>query len=94
MHADGNGIDSAGATLLSICLAIIDLFVFLRVQSQLGNTHSNEPEGCFKTSLISRSRPVATKTIFPNNFLSAFRITFFPGTFVSFLRELKVLSLA
>ena len=31
MHADGNGIDSAGATLLSICLALVDLFVFLRV---------------------------------------------------------------
>ena len=27
MYADGSGIDSAGATLLSICLAIIDLFV-------------------------------------------------------------------
>ena len=24
MHADGNGIDLAGATLLSICLAIVD----------------------------------------------------------------------
>ena len=34
MHADGIGIDSAGATLLSICLAIVDWFVFLRVQSQ------------------------------------------------------------
>ena len=31
MHADGNGIDSAGATLFSICPSIINLFVFLRV---------------------------------------------------------------
>ena len=83
MHADGNGIDSAGATLLSICLSIVDLFVFLRVQSQLDNAQSNGPGGCFKTSLISRLQPVATKTIFPNNLLSAFRIT---------SRELKVLS--
>ena len=28
MHADGNGIYSAGATLLSTCLAKVDLFVF------------------------------------------------------------------
>ena len=84
MHADGNGIDSVGSTLLSSCLAIVDLFVFLRVQSQLDNAKSNGPEGCFKTSLISRMRPVATKTTFPNNLLSAFRITSFPGTFVFF----------
>ena len=93
MHADGNGIDLAGATLLSKYLAIVDVFVFLRVQSQLDNAQSNGPEGCFKTSLISRLRPVATLTIFSNNLLSAFRITSFPGTFVFFyLRELKVLS--
>ena len=93
MHADGNRIDSAGATLLLICLAIVDLFVFLRVQSKLDNAKSYGPEGCFKTSLISRLRPVATKTIFPNNLLSTFRITSFPGTFVFFyLMELKVLS--
>ena len=61
MHADGNGIDSAGATLLSICLAIVELFVFLRVQLQLNNAQSNGPEGCFKTSLVSRLQPVATK---------------------------------
>ena len=30
MHADGNGIDLAGATLLSTCPAIVHLFVFLR----------------------------------------------------------------
>ena len=93
MHADGNGIDSVGTTLLSLCLAIVDLFVFLRVQSQLDNAQSNGPEGCFKTSLISRIRPVATKTTFPNNLLSVFRITSFPGTFIlfySFLRKLKV----
>ena len=40
MHADGNEIDSAGATLLSICLAIVDLCIFLRVQSQLDNVES------------------------------------------------------
>ena len=34
MHADSNGIDSSGAALLSICLAKVDLFVFLRVPSQ------------------------------------------------------------
>ena len=82
MHADGNGIDLAGATRLSICIAIVDYFVFLRVQSQLDNAQSNGPEACFKTSLISRLRPVATKPIFTNNLLSAFRITSFPGTFV------------
>ena len=31
IYNDGNGIDSACATLLSICLAIVDLFVFFRV---------------------------------------------------------------
>ena len=36
---------------------------------------------CFKTSLISRLRPVATKTIFLNNLQSAFGMTPFPGTF-------------
>ena len=41
MHADGNGIDLDGATLLSIYLAIANLFVFLRVQSQLDNAQSN-----------------------------------------------------
>ena len=84
MHADDNGIDSVGATLLSLCLAIVDLFVCLRVQSQLDNAQSNGPEGCFKTSLISRLQPVATKTTFPNNLLSAFRIISFLGTFVFF----------
>ena len=84
MHADGNGIDSAGATLLSICHARVDLFVFLRVPSQLDNAQGNGPKGCFNTSLISRLRLVATKTIFPNNLLSAFRMTSFPGTFVFF----------
>ena len=85
MHADGYGIDSVGATLLSLCLAMSDLFVFLRVQSQLDNAQSNTLEGFFKTSLISRIRPVATKTTFPNNLLSAFKITSFPGrTFVFF----------
>ena len=29
MHADGNGIDSAGATLLSICLAVVVDFLFI-----------------------------------------------------------------
>ena len=80
---------------LSICLAIVEFFVFLRVQSQLDNAQGNGPEGCFKTSLISTLQPGATKTIFPNNLLSAFRIISFPGTFVlffNFLRELKVLS--
>ena len=48
MHADGNGIDSAGATLLSKCLAIVDLFVFLRVQSELDNAQSNGPEDASK----------------------------------------------
>ena len=71
-HADGNGIDSAIATLLSICLAIVDYFVFLRVQSQLDNAQSNRHEECFKTSLIARLWPVATKTIFANNLLSPF----------------------
>ena len=33
MHADGNKIDMAGATLLSIFRARVDLFVFLRVPS-------------------------------------------------------------
>ena len=28
MHADSNGIDLAGATRLSICIAIVDYFVF------------------------------------------------------------------
>ena len=82
MHADGNGIDSADATLLSICLVLVYLFVFLRVHSQLDNAQSNGPEGYFKTSLISRLQPGATKIIFPNKLLSAFRIT---------SRELKVL---
>ena len=85
MHADGNGIDLAGATLLSICLGIVDLFVSLRVQSLLDNVQSHGPEGCFKNSLISRLGPIATKTIFPNNLLSGFKITSFPGTFVLFL---------
>ena len=44
MHAGGNGIDSTGATLLSTCLAKVDLFVFLREPSQLDNTQGNKPK--------------------------------------------------
>ena len=52
MHADGNGIDSAGTTLFLICRAIVYLFVFLRVPSQLDNAQGDGPKVCFKTSLI------------------------------------------
>ena len=37
MHADGYGICSADATLPSVCRARVNLFVFLRVPSQLDN---------------------------------------------------------
>ena len=77
MHAEGNGIVLACATLLSICRAKVDLFVILRVPSQLDNAQE-----CFKTSLISRLRLVATETIFLYNLQSAFRMTSFPGSFV------------
>ena len=69
MQADGNGIDSAATALLSICRARVDLFVFVRVPSQLDNAQGDGPTGCFNTSLISRLRLVAIKTIFPNNLL-------------------------
>ena len=48
MHAHGNGIDLAGVTLLSICRARVDIFVFLRVLSHLDNGQGNGPKGCFK----------------------------------------------
>ena len=48
MHADGKGIDSAGATLISICRAREDLFVFLRAPSHLDNGQGNGPKRCLK----------------------------------------------
>ena len=84
MHADGNGIDLAGAMLLSICHTRVDFFAFLRVPSNLDNGQGNGPKGCFKrpSFLVSRLRLVATNIIFPNNLLSAFRITSIPETSV------------
>ena len=35
MHAESNGIDSGGATLLSMCSARVDVFVILIVPSQV-----------------------------------------------------------
>ena len=60
MHADGNGIDSTGATLLSRCRARVDLFVFFRVSSQLDNAKGYRPKGCFKPTLTPKLRLVAT----------------------------------
>ena len=48
------------STEATIYHARADLFVFLKVPSQLDNDHGKWHKGYFKTSLISRLRLVAT----------------------------------
>ena len=78
MLVDVVGIASAGVTFFSSSVASAALFVFRRDPSVFASAHCSGPSGWVRTSLMLTLLLSATRIIWLERFLSAFRTTFWP----------------